>query len=230
MNKCFELLLSQIHANKLKCPKINFHRSTIQWHTVWQHMLWTNLNFRNEKIGSFHNILQPNLYIRIFPDGMILYSIRSEYYSTNPHNIQDGGVWMLTIYYGTSMIHLNSSWKQFMSTEGLLKYFPLLSVSENQFFPRNTYFHIYFPLWHFQVRSRPESWYSDSVFSWQSKQTLTFNILFLGNLVRSIPSNCLNSPFMNFGGEGLWCNFVDTLPWPCSRKTALYIACFVSYL
>jgi len=32
--------------------------------------------FRNEKIGSFHNILQPNLYIRIFPDGMILYSIR----------------------------------------------------------------------------------------------------------------------------------------------------------
>ena len=146
------------------------------------------------------------------------------------HIIRDGGVWMLTIYYGTSMIHLNSSWKQFMSTEGLLKYFPLLSVSENQFFPRNTYFHIYFPLWHFQVRSRPESWYSDSVFSWQSKQTLTFNILFLGNLVRSIPSNCLNSPFMNFGGEGLWCNFVDTLPWPCSRKTALYIACFVSYL
>jgi len=32
--------------------------------------------FRNEKIGSFHKILQPNLYIRIFPDGMILYSIR----------------------------------------------------------------------------------------------------------------------------------------------------------
>ena len=116
--------------------------STIQWHTVWQHMLWSNLNFRNEKIGSFHNILQPNLYIRIFPDGMILYSIRSEYYSTNPHNIQDGGVWMLTIYYGT-MIHLNNSWKQFMSTEGLLKYFPLLSVSENQIFPRNTYFHIF---------------------------------------------------------------------------------------
>lgn len=32
--------------------------------------------FRNEKIGSFHNILQPNLYIRIFPDGTVLYSIR----------------------------------------------------------------------------------------------------------------------------------------------------------
>jgi len=32
--------------------------------------------FRNEKIGSFHTILQPNLYIRIFPDGTVLYSIR----------------------------------------------------------------------------------------------------------------------------------------------------------
>ena len=32
--------------------------------------------FRNEKIGSFHNILTPNLYIRVFPDGDVLYSIR----------------------------------------------------------------------------------------------------------------------------------------------------------
>jgi len=32
--------------------------------------------FRNEKIGAFHNILTPNLYIRIFPDGDVLYSIR----------------------------------------------------------------------------------------------------------------------------------------------------------
>lgn len=32
--------------------------------------------FRNEKIGAFHNILQPNLYIRIFPNGDVLYSIR----------------------------------------------------------------------------------------------------------------------------------------------------------
>ena len=34
--------------------------------------------FRNEKIGAFHTILQPNLYIRIFPDGTVLYSIRYE--------------------------------------------------------------------------------------------------------------------------------------------------------
>ena len=32
--------------------------------------------FRNEKIGQFHNILTPNLYIRVFPDGDVLYSIR----------------------------------------------------------------------------------------------------------------------------------------------------------
>ena len=32
--------------------------------------------FRNEKIGQFHNILTPNLYIRVYPDGDVLYSIR----------------------------------------------------------------------------------------------------------------------------------------------------------
>lgn len=32
--------------------------------------------FRNEKIGRFHNILQPNLYVRVYPNGDVLYSIR----------------------------------------------------------------------------------------------------------------------------------------------------------
>lgn len=32
--------------------------------------------FRNEKQGQFHRIIQPNLYIRVFPNGDILYSIR----------------------------------------------------------------------------------------------------------------------------------------------------------
>jgi len=32
--------------------------------------------FRNEKIARFHNILTPNLYIRVFPNGDVLYSIR----------------------------------------------------------------------------------------------------------------------------------------------------------
>ena len=32
--------------------------------------------FRNEKIGSFHNILAPNKYVRIYPNGDVLFSIR----------------------------------------------------------------------------------------------------------------------------------------------------------
>ena len=32
--------------------------------------------FRNEKIGRFHSILQSNLYVRVFPNGDVLYSIR----------------------------------------------------------------------------------------------------------------------------------------------------------
>ena len=32
--------------------------------------------FRNEKIGRSHKILAPNLYIRLFPNGDVLYSIR----------------------------------------------------------------------------------------------------------------------------------------------------------
>ena len=34
------------------------------------------LSLRNEKIGQFHSILTPNLYIRVFPNGDVLYSIR----------------------------------------------------------------------------------------------------------------------------------------------------------
>ena len=33
--------------------------------------------FQNEKTGHFHNIIVPNVYVRIFPDGKVLYSIRS---------------------------------------------------------------------------------------------------------------------------------------------------------
>ena len=35
-----------------------------------------DLFFANEKEGHFHNIIMPNVYIRIFPDGSVLYSIR----------------------------------------------------------------------------------------------------------------------------------------------------------
>ena len=33
--------------------------------------------FQNEKTGHFHNIIVPNVYVRIFPNGKVLYSIRS---------------------------------------------------------------------------------------------------------------------------------------------------------
>ena len=32
--------------------------------------------FRNEKEARFHDIIQPNLYVRVFPNGDVLYSIR----------------------------------------------------------------------------------------------------------------------------------------------------------
>ena len=32
--------------------------------------------FRNEKDAKFHEIIQPNLYVRVFPNGDVLYSIR----------------------------------------------------------------------------------------------------------------------------------------------------------
>ena len=32
--------------------------------------------FQNEKLGHFHNIIVPNVYVRIFPSGRVLYSIR----------------------------------------------------------------------------------------------------------------------------------------------------------
>ncbi|KAE8739096.1 hypothetical protein FOCC_FOCC015405 [Frankliniella occidentalis] len=37
-----------------------------------------DLFFSNEKEGHFHNIIMPNVYIRIFPYGSVLYSIRGE--------------------------------------------------------------------------------------------------------------------------------------------------------
>jgi anionic glutamate receptor len=35
-----------------------------------------DLFFANEKEGHFHNIIMANVYIRIHPDGSVLYSIR----------------------------------------------------------------------------------------------------------------------------------------------------------
>ena len=39
--------------------------------------------FRNEKDAKFHEIIQPNLYVRVFPNGDVLYSIRVTQYNTD---------------------------------------------------------------------------------------------------------------------------------------------------
>ena len=44
--------------------------------------------FRNEKEGRFHNILVPNVYIRIFPNGNVLYSIRVSLTLACPMNLK----------------------------------------------------------------------------------------------------------------------------------------------
>lgn len=44
--------------------------------------------FRNEKEGRFHNILVPNVYIRIFPNGDVLYSIRVSLTLACPMNLK----------------------------------------------------------------------------------------------------------------------------------------------
>ncbi|KAG5316497.1 GLUCL protein, partial [Acromyrmex insinuator] len=47
-----------------------------------------DLFFSNEKEGHFHNIIMPNVYIRIFPHGSVLYSIRISLTLSCPMNLK----------------------------------------------------------------------------------------------------------------------------------------------
>ncbi|XP_050421545.1 glutamate-gated chloride channel isoform X2 [Adelges cooleyi] len=47
-----------------------------------------DLFFSNEKEGHFHNIIMPNVYIRIFPNGLVLYSIRISLTLSCPMNLK----------------------------------------------------------------------------------------------------------------------------------------------
>ncbi|XP_076234618.1 glycine receptor alpha 1 isoform X11 [Calliopsis andreniformis] len=47
-----------------------------------------DLFFANEKEGHFHNIIMPNVYIRIFPKGSVLYSIRISLTLSCPMNLK----------------------------------------------------------------------------------------------------------------------------------------------
>ncbi|KAG7176463.1 Glutamate-gated chloride channel-like 15, partial [Homarus americanus] len=47
-----------------------------------------DLFFKNEKLGHFHDIILPNVYLRIFPNGGVLYSIRISLTLSCPMNLQ----------------------------------------------------------------------------------------------------------------------------------------------
>ena len=70
----FHLLIKLISIRN----KNNLFADRIRYLTMTDaSMVWMPVTFfRNEKIGSFQTMLKPNLYIRIFPDGSIPYSIR----------------------------------------------------------------------------------------------------------------------------------------------------------
>ncbi|XP_047489524.1 glutamate-gated chloride channel-like isoform X1 [Penaeus indicus] len=47
-----------------------------------------DLFFKNEKMGHFHDIILPNVYLRIYPNGGVLYSIRISLTLSCPMNLQ----------------------------------------------------------------------------------------------------------------------------------------------
>ncbi|CAL4064227.1 unnamed protein product, partial [Meganyctiphanes norvegica] len=63
--------------------KINYLTLT-ETDKVWM----PDLFFKNEKTGHFHNIILPNTYIRIYPDGEILFSIRISLTMSCPMNLK----------------------------------------------------------------------------------------------------------------------------------------------
>jgi hypothetical protein len=61
--------------------------------------------FRNEKHGQFHNIIQPNLYIRVFPNGDILYSIRYV-----KKKLVKKLVWFMVMFFTEFLLRLLAQW------------------------------------------------------------------------------------------------------------------------
>jgi len=63
---------------KEKLPGLGVQEGKIKYLTMTDaSKVWMpDTFFRNEKIGRFHTILTPNLYVRVFPNGDVLYSIR----------------------------------------------------------------------------------------------------------------------------------------------------------
>ncbi|XP_069688594.1 glutamate-gated chloride channel isoform X5 [Periplaneta americana] len=70
--------------------KFNDFQGKIKYLTLTDaNRVWMpDLFFANEKEGHFHNIIMPNVYIRIFPYGSVLYSIRISLTLACPMNLK----------------------------------------------------------------------------------------------------------------------------------------------
>ncbi|XP_046997371.1 glutamate-gated chloride channel isoform X5 [Schistocerca americana] len=70
--------------------KFNDFKGKIKYLTLTDaNRVWMpDLFFSNEKEGHFHNIIMPNVYIRIFPYGSVLYSIRISLTLSCPMNLK----------------------------------------------------------------------------------------------------------------------------------------------
>lgn len=62
----------------------------IRWLTLTEHnKIWKpDLFFSNEKSGHFHNIIMPNVLVRIKPNGDVLFSIRISLVLFCPMNLE----------------------------------------------------------------------------------------------------------------------------------------------
>merc|ERR1719270_889222 len=83
MEYSFQITLRQQWNDKRlryreKLPSLGVQEGKIKYLTMTDaSKVWMpDTFFRNEKIGRFHTILTPNLYVRVFPNGNVLYSIR----------------------------------------------------------------------------------------------------------------------------------------------------------
>ncbi|XP_018910630.1 glutamate-gated chloride channel isoform X3 [Bemisia tabaci] len=70
--------------------KFNDYGGRLKYLTLTEaNRVWMpDLFFSNEKEGHFHNIIMPNVYIRIFPTGSVLYSIRISLTLACPMNLK----------------------------------------------------------------------------------------------------------------------------------------------
>lgn len=95
MNNCCEIRLNAIMLRYLTAKMLlSFYVRSfpgrLKYLTLTEaNRVWMpDLFFSNEKEGHFHNIIMPNVYIRIFPYGSVLYSIRISLTLACPMNLK----------------------------------------------------------------------------------------------------------------------------------------------